>query len=481
MDRRSLTRRQFLCSSALVLAGAAVGACAPKPTAPPTAEPTPVTEGTAAPQATAPAEPAAATPAPKLAGEIEYFMYDLGPANQSREQIAAAFQEENPEAKVKLTVLPYGENWNKLSALMAAGTPPDVIYGDFSLLRYALEGQLLDLTEWFNNDPVLVQQDLFTVDMRDPLLAMFGTSRLYNLILGTWVPLLYYNKEIFDSAGEPIPTENSTWDDVRTLAKKLTNLKQQQWGIQFGTTLDTVGWLWWEHQPDDFWAIPQIFPEKTNFDSPVGIDVLSFWYNLGFQDKSAVPFAEMGTFQAYGAAFGAGQAAMVVGGDWDSGWGYRDLPFEWGVTLIPMVKQGYRPALNCMVATSTVASGTKNPELAWQFARFVSATVTGQTLIGLGAYETPVLKEAAHSDAVMKPEWAAPGYEYRVLAAELPGPMYCPYPLDMNLWEFPGKYLDPTVQQLSIGEITPEQAAAYLDKEGTPFYAEMKKSMPPVK
>ncbi len=479
MDRKTVSRRDFLRWSALAAGAAALAACTPKPAEAPTAAPT------AAPAATATqvVEPttAAATPAPSLAGEIEYFSYDLGPANKSREAIVGAFQKANPDAKVKLTILPYGENWNKLAAVMAAGTPPDVIYGDFSLLKYALAGQLLDLTEQFNADPVLTKPELFTMDMRDPIQAKFGTSHIYNLILGTWVPVLYYNRDIFDAAGEAYPDGQWTWDDVRTVAKKLTDPDKQQWGVQFGTTLDTVGWLWWQHQPKDFWAVPQVFPEKTDFNNQVGLDVFSFWYGLGSQDKSAVPFAEMGSFQAYGAAFGAGKAAMVVGGDWDAGWGYRDLPFKWAVTYQPTVRKDYRPALNCMVATSVIAAGTKQPALAWQFARFMTASKEGQTFVGEGAYETPVLKDVAHSDAVLKPTWAAPGYEVRVKAAELAGPMYCPYPLDMDLWEFPSKHIDPTVQKLSTGEIKPEEAVAYLDKEGTPYFAEMKKNMPPIK
>ncbi len=492
MEPKKLSRRDFLRWSALLAGVATLAACAPaKPTELPTvaasaASATTAPEATAAsaePTGTQAAEPttAPATEAPSLAGEIEYFSYDLGPANKSREEIANAFQAANPGSKVKLTVLPYGDNWNKLAALMAAGTPPDVIYGDFSLLKYALAGQLLDLTEQFNADPVLSKPDLFTMDMRDPIQAKFGTSHLYNLVLGTWVPVLYYNRDIFDAASQSYPDDKWTWEDLRAVAKKLTDPAKQQWGVQFGTTLDTVGWLWWQHQPKDFWAIPQIFPEKTDFNNEVGLDVFSFWYNLGSQDKSAVPFSEMGSFQAYGAAFGAGKAAMVIGGDWDAGWGYRELPFKWGVTYLPTVKKDYRPALNCMVATSTIAAATKQPALAWQFARFMSASTEGQTLIGEGAYETPVLKDVAHSDAVLKPSWGAPGYDVRVKAAELPGPMYCPYPLDMDLWEFPSKHFDPTVQKLSTGEMKPEEAVAYLDKEGTPYFAEMTKNMPPIK
>jgi ABC-type glycerol-3-phosphate transport system substrate-binding protein len=130
-----------------------------------------------------------------------------------------------------------------------------------------------------------------------------------------------------------------------------------------------------------------------------------------------------------------------------------------------------------MVACNVISAATKQADLAWAFIRFMSATPEGQTLIGQGTYETPVLKDVAHSDAVLKPEWAVPGYDSRVKAAELPGPMYTPYPLNLNLWEFPGKFIDPTIEKLMTGEMTPEEAVAYLDQEGVPYFQKQKQEM----
>ena len=487
MDRKS-SRRQFMQWCGLATGAAALAACAqaPAPTQAPAeveapAEPTsqePV--ATEAPATEVPQEEPTTAPVAETV-EIEYYTYDLGPANKSREELIAAFQEANAGVKVKLTILPYGENWEKLAALMAAGTPPDVIYGDFSLLRYALEGQLLDLTEYFNADAVLPQADQFTMDIQDGVQAKFGTSRIYNLILGTWVPILYYNKEIFDAAGEPYPSETWTWDDVRAAAKKLVKPDGEQFGFQFGTTLDHVGWIWWEQKPADFWAVPQVYPEKTAFNSETGINVMKVYESFGVAgDNSMMPFSEGGSYQVYGGAFGAGKSAMYSGGDWDAGWGFMELPFKWDMTFTPRMTADYLPMLNTMVATSCIAAGTKSKDASWQLARYITASKEGQSFIGTGAYETPVLKEVAHSDAVMKPEWAVEGYGYRVKAAELPGPMYTPYQLSLNLWEYADKYLNGTVEKMTLGEMTPEEAVVYLDQEGGPYFSELKKTMPAV-
>src|SRR3972149_1725658 len=125
MSQQSFSRRQFLKFTAAAAGAATLAGCGP-------AAPTPApTSG----------------PVQTLSGEIQYFHYDFGPANASREAARDAFQKMHPGTKVNLTVLPYGEMYEKVAAGMATGQPPDVIYGDFQLVRYALEDQLLDLTD----------------------------------------------------------------------------------------------------------------------------------------------------------------------------------------------------------------------------------------------------------------------------------------------------------------------------------------------
>jgi multiple sugar transport system substrate-binding protein len=473
MTVKHLSRRNFLRLSALVAGGATLSACAA-----PAATDEPL-KSTDAPAVNAPA--AENLPAEEESVEVEYFAYDLGQANASREEMFKAFTGSNPSITVKNTVLPYGENWQKLAALMASGTPPDVIYGDFSLLRHALVGELLDLTNYFMVDPVLSKPEAFTTDMQDSIQAKFGTDKIYNLILGTWVPILYYNRDIFDAAGEAYPDETWTWEKVGLVAKTLTDPAKSQYGFQWSTLFDVVGWRWWEQKADEFWAVPQVYPEKTIFDSDFGVKTLSGFEQMGVIDKSMMPFTEAGAYEVYGAAFGAGKAAMYNGGDWDAGWGFRELPFNWDMTYTPKMLDDYRPALNCMVATSTIAAGTKHPDQAWKLASFISASKEGQSFIGEGAYETPVLKEVANSDAVMKPEWAVDGYNIRVKSAEIPGPMFTPYQLSLNLWEFSEKFLNPAIEKISIGELKIADAVKQLDIDGTAYFAALNEELKTIK
>ena len=264
--------------------------------------------------------------------------------------------------------------------------------------------------------------------------------------------------------------EGGLLEDLRAAARPLTNAAAGQYGFQFGTIYDHTGWIWWQHQPENFWATPQIFPKQTAWSSDSGRGVMQIIHGLTVEDNSTIPVEESDSYDVYGGGFGVGKVALYAGGDWDAGWSFRELPFNWGMAMLPTVRKEFRPALNTMVASHVVSAATKNPELAWAFIRFLTADTEGQTLIGQGAYETPVLKSVAMSDPIMKPTWAPPGYDARVRAALLPGPMYTPYPLTLNLWEFPEKILDPTVLRLRAGELTPDEAVAFLDQEGTPFF-----------
>lgn len=474
MNQEERSRRRFLILAALTGSSAVLAACgaaSPSATTDPTSAPSGNNAATSAPSSNTSATNAPATTSDSLQGEISYMTYDLGPANASREEAIKAFEAANPGAKVKLEVLPYGDMFQKLVAQMASGQAPDVIYGDFQLLTYALGGQLLDLTEQVRNDPVLNKPELFTTSMNDPITARYGTEKTYALTMGTWVPVLYYNLDMFDAAGVSYPTEEWTWEDLRSAAKQLTKPDAQEYGFQIGNRYDLLGWLWWSQKPQDFWAAPQIFPDKTQFNTPTGTRFFDLVRSMAVKDKSLIPVAEAESYEIYGGGFAAGKVAMYSGGDWDAGWSFRDLQFRWGMSFIPMMDEGYRPALNTGVSTNVIAASTKQPQLAWEFIRFLSTSEEGQTLIGKGAYETPVLASVANSDAILNPEWAAPGYDTRIKAAKLPGPMFTPYPLNLNLWEFSDKYYGPIIEQVERGEITTAEAVAALDRDGSPYFA----------
>jgi len=121
------------------------------------------------------------------------------------------------EYGIKVTLLPF-TGQEKLYAMMAAGTPPDVFYTN-SVMRdqLAAEGKILDFR-------IIAGSDSFRNLMRPEAIEQ-GTSLdggWYQLVNSTFTYGIYYNKTFFDEAGIKYPDSLWTWDDLITIAQKLT-------------------------------------------------------------------------------------------------------------------------------------------------------------------------------------------------------------------------------------------------------------------
>lgn len=62
-------------------------------------------------------------------------------------------------------------------------------------------------------------------------LKMKGDGRLYGLAPTFFSTALFYNKDLFDSAKVPYPTNNMTWDEVIELAKNFVNQDEDMYGL----------------------------------------------------------------------------------------------------------------------------------------------------------------------------------------------------------------------------------------------------------
>jgi ABC-type glycerol-3-phosphate transport system substrate-binding protein len=122
----------------------------------------------------------------------------------------------------------------KLYAMMAARQAPDIFYTNAVVRdRLAAEGRLLDLRTVSLGDPFLhrlwpdVYQEGFAAD-----------SGLYSI--GNWVFTagVYYNREMFDEEGIAYPDTSWTWEDLKSVARRLTRgggEGTQRYGIYIGS------------------------------------------------------------------------------------------------------------------------------------------------------------------------------------------------------------------------------------------------------
>ncbi len=157
--------------------------------------------------------------AASVSGDIKYNFW--GNADQAKTIQAQidTFTQKNPNIKVSLDFADWGNYWTKLATQSAAGSAPDVFAMSTTLYLadYAAKGYLVDAGELASKDNFDLSKyykaalDLSTYDGK-----LYGLPQDINTII------LAYNTDMFAKAGLQAPAANATWDDILTMAEKLT-------------------------------------------------------------------------------------------------------------------------------------------------------------------------------------------------------------------------------------------------------------------
>jgi multiple sugar transport system substrate-binding protein len=134
----------------------------------------------------------------------------------------------------------------RLLASLAGGTAPDVFLVDNSDLPALVNrSAALDLS------PYVLRAGIDLGCMNQAVLAMFSRGDAVYALPRGYTPLVVaYNKDLFDRAGIPYPTDAWTWGDFLRTAKRLTRDTRgdgtiDQWGVAFDRRpLLWIPWIW---------------------------------------------------------------------------------------------------------------------------------------------------------------------------------------------------------------------------------------------
>ena len=160
-----------------------------------------------------------------------------------------------------------------------------------------------------------------------PVSAATHDDQLYGLQPGANTLAIFYRKDVLAEAGVEPPT---TWDELRTAAKKLTSDKQ--YGFAFNATADYEGA--WQFLPP-MWTNGG---DETNLKSPEVAEALQLWKDLvdeGSVSKSAVNWKQSDVNDQ----FITGKAAMMLNGPWQIPSLEREK-IDFGVVPFPVNKPG---------------------------------------------------------------------------------------------------------------------------------------------
>jgi len=152
--------------------------------------------------------------------------------------LAEAFHEDNPGIEVQVRDLrdltedkSYQDlvtdlEFSRRLAESADVVPVGSFYRGINLYDGIRLGLLYDLRPFLAQDPVL--ESLFVPQAIE---ALTWQGALYGLPWSFYVPLMVYNKQLFDDAGVPYPMEDWTWDDFLSTAQALADRSKKQVGF----------------------------------------------------------------------------------------------------------------------------------------------------------------------------------------------------------------------------------------------------------
>ena len=329
----------------------------------------------ASPEASAVAE------LPAYNGEEVTISYGIWDSAQQAgiEQQIAAFKEVQPNITVEIQLTPWADYWTKLQTAVAGGEAFDVFWlNSANCPVYASAGALVPLDGVFGEgglDPENYPEqvlDLYTFEGH-----RYATPREYDTIG------LFYNKDIFDAAGEAYPDDTWDWDKFREVAEKLTDEEAGVYGVGLNLggqenytnfVLQNEGQYLNDELDACIVADEVVAGEALQFNTQFFLDGLT----PGPDVQQSNPASDT--------LFPGGVVAMLPGGSFRAKT-YNDLGMNIDVAPLP---QGKVRATVLHGLGNVVWSGSQNPGAAVEFAKFLGGEdaerILGESGIGLPAF-----------------------------------------------------------------------------------------------
>jgi ABC-type glycerol-3-phosphate transport system substrate-binding protein len=231
-------------------------------------------------------------------------------ANKEWLEDVAAFEKANPHITVQSIYNYPCEVPATFTAMLRAGTEPNIFYTYFTdLPQVLLAGQAADITQYVNSKTVPTLGDIVPGAMK----AVTAGTTLYGLPTSNYTQGLVYNRALFTQAGLNPNDPPTTWAQVETDATQIAKLGHgiEGWGDysagnnggwHFSSYIDALG---------GSMVNDGATPPVANFDNADGMAILEALHTLRFTDHamSATQGLAWGTLQQQ---FAAGKLGMYI-------------------------------------------------------------------------------------------------------------------------------------------------------------------------
>ena len=329
------------------------------------------------------------------------FAFWGDPAEQEAyEAVIAGFESEHPEIDVVADYTP-GQNdfYRKVSTDFAGGDPPDLfLINNRQFGQYAAAGALEPVQSYLDASTAIAAEDYAQISM---------DAFKYKGVEQTCMPqnvsslVVYYNQDMFEAAGVPLPTDGWTWDEFVAAAQALTVDTDGDGAIdQYGVAVEPVMYRMvsfvWSAGGEIVDDIDN--PTSLTLDSPEALDGLEKFISLGVNGYGVVPTEEEVAAEDDGTRFMRGGAAMFLQSR-------REVPtlreiegFTWDVAPLPVINEA---ATVLHSDAFCMASASESKDAVWEFVEYAVGE-SGQTILTETGRLVPALDSVAQSDVFLK-------------------------------------------------------------------------------
>jgi multiple sugar transport system substrate-binding protein len=281
-----------------------------------------------------------------------------------------AFNESQSE--IEALYMPLGGNYGpeylqNLQARVAADNAPDLFFiPEEQVAAFADRNVIVPVGEYVESSGVKLDE-FFDAHIQ----RLTYRDKLWGLPRDGAPVALYYNADMFDEAGVSYPDETWDWNTFLTAAQTLTKRDEGGRAQQLGTARgEWVNWVW------------QAGGDVLNEDNtqcllaePAAIEGLRFLQDLVLEHQVA-PSAEDLADQEEADMFIAGRLAMYFAARGGLGAICNGAAFRFSAAVPP---KGEVRAARTNVGPTVLWSGSKNPEAAFEFMKFMTSA-EGQKL-----------------------------------------------------------------------------------------------------
>lgn len=248
------------------------------------------------------------------------------------DSLVSDFNKAHPDIQVTATYTGnYDVTLQKIQASKLAGTLPDVAVTEISSVPVlAALGAAQPIDDLIASSGGKQFLDRFWPSM---LLNCTYDGKVYGVPFQRSTPVMYYNKDAFAEAGLDPEKPPNTWDDMATVAQKLTKRegdRTSRWGVEL--PLEAFNWFYYALTYANGGETLSPDGTKVLWDQPKNVEALQYWYDLVNKYKVTPAYTPWNDGPP---EFAAGKVAIVWHSTGSQAFMRQNVKFHWGLGRLP--------------------------------------------------------------------------------------------------------------------------------------------------